>query len=105
MLRKIYHDAHRSAMAHSGDRGFNGWFTYGFWYAALTGVLSVSGLLVAKIWGPKMGEIDPPIKEGHKNLRTGEVHYFKPRAPPSTADEPSPSTADEASNRESEIRR
>ena len=85
------------ALARSGDRGFNGWHTYGFWYAAWTGAVSVAGLLICKIWGPKLGEIDPPIKKGHKDLRTGEVHYFQPRsAQPPTTDEPTHSSESDA---------
>ena len=96
MLRQIYLDLQRSATARSTERGFNGWYTYGFWYAAMTGAVSVAGLLVCKIWGPKLGEIDPPIKKGHKDLRTGEVHYFQPRAQPSTTDEPTHSSEGDA---------
>ena len=96
MLRQVYLDIQRSAMARSTERGFNGWYTYGFWYAAITGTLAVSGLLVAKIWGPKLGEIDPPIKKGHRDLRTGEVHYFQPREQPLTTDDPSNSDNSES---------
>jgi hypothetical protein len=95
MLR-ISQDLQRSAMARSTERGFNGWYTYGFWYAAMTGAVSVAGLIVCKIWGPKLGEIDPPIKKGHKDMRTGEVHYFQSRAQPSTTDEPTKSSESDA---------
>ena len=45
-MRQIYQDMQRSAMARSTERGFNGWYTYGFWYAAMTVAVSVAGLLV-----------------------------------------------------------
>ena len=105
MLRQLYQDMQRSAMARSTERGFNGWYTYGVWYAVLTGAVSVSGLLVAKIWGPKLGEIDPPIKQGHTDLRTGEVHYFQPRAAqPTIGGSISPSNIKPSNSSESDRR-
>ena len=81
MLNRVYADLQRAAMARSSERGFNGWYTYGFWYAAWTAGVTLGGLLVVKVWGPKLGQIAPPIKKGHKDLRSGEIHVFQPRAP------------------------
>ena len=86
-MRQIYQELHRAATARSTERGFNGWYTYGVWYAAMTAAVSVAGLLACKIWGPRLGEIDPPVRKGHTDLRTGEVHYFVPRTRPSATDE------------------
>ena len=86
-MRQIYQELHRAATARSTERGFNGWYTYGVWYAAMTAAVSVAGLLACKIWGPQLGEIDPPVRKGHIDLRTGEVHYFVPRARPSATGE------------------
>jgi hypothetical protein len=83
----IYQELHRAATARSTERGFNGWYTYGVWYAAMTAAVSVAGLVACKIWGPKLGEIDPPVRRGHVDMRTGEIHYFVRRAPPSATDE------------------
>ena len=87
MIAKLFPELHRAAMARSSERGFNGWYTYGFWYAAWTATVTITGLVVVKVWGPKLGQIDPPIKKGHKDLRTGEVHVFQPRARPLPADQ------------------
>ena len=86
-MRQIYQELHRAATARSTERGFNGWYTYGVWYAAMTAAVSVAGLLACKIWGPRLGEIAPPVRKGHIDLRTGEVHYFVPRTRPSATDE------------------
>jgi len=35
-MRQIYQELHRAATARSTERGFNGWYTYGVSYAAMT---------------------------------------------------------------------
>ena len=72
-IRQLY----QVAMMRSGERGFNGWNTYGVWFAAWTGALFTGATLVMKVWGPADGALEVRLKK-HRCSVTGDVHEFRP---------------------------